>query len=90
LHYSVVPCSPAAVRTFTDAGLDYLGALLTGTEVPVDELLAANIRLIAAQRGEPAEFLHSAGRELAQLLHADYGRLTAILRRCVGPWEVRV
>src|SRR5437762_2546647 len=25
LHYSVLPCTPAAVRTFTDGGLDYLG-----------------------------------------------------------------
>jgi hypothetical protein len=89
LHYSVVPCSPAAVHTFTEAGLDYLGALLAGTEVPVDELMAANIRLVAGQRGEPQAFLQSAGRELAQLLHADYGRLTAILRRCVVPLEVR-
>jgi hypothetical protein len=89
LHYSVTPCSAAAVRTFTDAGLDYLGALLAGAEVPVDELLAANVRLTASQRGEPQAFLQSAGRELAQLLHADYGRLTAILRRCVAPLEAR-
>jgi hypothetical protein len=84
LHYSVVPCSAAAVRSFTDAGLDYLGALLAGTEIPVDELLAANLRLTAVQRGETQDFLGSAGRELAYLLHADYGRLTAILKRCVA------
>jgi hypothetical protein len=89
LHYSVFPCTPAAVRTFTDAGLDYLGTLLAGTEVPVDELLAANVRLVAAQRGEPPRFLEQAGRELAQLLHGDYARLTAIVKRCVAPLEVR-
>lgn len=83
LHYSVTPCTQAAVRTFTDAGLDYLGALLAGTEVPTDELLAANIRQTAALRGEPQAFLQHAGKELAQLLHTDYGRLTAILKRCV-------
>jgi len=90
LHYSVTPCSAAAVKTFTDTGLDYLGALLAGTEIPIDELLAANIRQTAALRGEPQAFLQAAGKELAQLLHTDYGRLTAILRRCVGPLEVRV
>ncbi|HET6316753.1 MAG TPA: hypothetical protein VFG86_09860 [Chloroflexota bacterium] len=88
LHYSVMPCTPAAVRTFTDAGLDYLGALLAGTEVPTDELLAANIRITASQRGEYQAFLERAGRELAQLLHGDYSRLTAIVRRCVAPDEV--
>jgi hypothetical protein len=89
LHYSVVPCSAAAVRTFSDAGLDYLGALLAGAEVPVDELLAANLRITASLRGEPEAFLRQAGKELAQRLHTEYGRLTAILRRCVGPIEVR-
>ena len=89
LHYSVVPCTAAAVRTFTDAGLEFLGTLLAGTEVPTDELLAANIRLTAHQRGEPRQFLEQAGRELAQLLHGDYPRLTAIVKRCVQPLEVR-
>jgi len=84
LHYSVTPCTPAAVRSFTDAGLDYLGALLAGTEIPIDELLAANLRLTSQQRGEANAFLESAGRELAHLLHADYGRLTSILKRCVS------
>jgi hypothetical protein len=88
LHYSVTPSTPAAVRSFTDAGFEYLGALLTGTEVPTDELLAANIRYTAALRGEPRAFLERAGRELAQLLHGDYARLTAIVRRCVQPLEV--
>jgi hypothetical protein len=89
LHYSVVPCSPAAVRTFTDAGLEYLGTLLRGVEVPTDELLAANIRCAATLRGEPQAFLEQAGRELAQLLHGDYARLTTIVKRCVAPLEVR-
>ncbi len=83
LHYSVTQCSAAAVKTFTDTGLDYLGALLAGSEVPTDELLAANIRVTASMRGEPQAFLQHAGKELAQLLHTDYGRLTAILKRCV-------
>lgn len=90
LHYTVAPCSSSAVRTFTDAGLDYLGTLLAGTEVPTDELLAANIRIAAAQRGELNAFLERAGKELAQLLHGDYPRLTAIVRRCIAPLEITV
>ena len=66
-----------------------LVAMLNATDVPVDELLAANLRYTAAcHRGGGAEFLNLAGRELAQLLRADYARLTAILRRCLSPSEV--
>ncbi len=80
LHYSVHPLNPNAVCAFTDAGLDYLATLLAAADVPSDELVAASIRHTAAVRGEP-EFASRAGRELAQLLRADYPRLTAILRR---------
>ncbi len=80
LHYSVHLASPDEVRALVDAGLDYLGTLLNAVDVPVDELVAANVRLTAAIR-EEAAFAHRAGRELAQLLRADYPRLTAILRR---------
>jgi hypothetical protein len=88
LHYSVFTCPPATVRSLTSAGLDYLQVLLSATDVPVDELLAANLRYTAACYRDPAEFLHYAGRELAQLLRADYPRLTAILRRSLAPIEV--
>jgi hypothetical protein len=85
LHYSVSTCGPLEVRQFTDAGLDYLGALLSSADAPSDELVAANIRIVAGQRGE--DFTRDAGRELAQLLRGDYARLTAILRRCVSSLE---
>ncbi|MBV9329017.1 MAG: hypothetical protein JO352_35370 [Chloroflexi bacterium] len=88
LHYSVFTCPPQGVRQFTAHGLDYLQALLTAPEVPVDELLAANLRATAHQHSDSAEFLQLAGRELAQLLRADYARLTSILRRCLAPVEV--
>jgi hypothetical protein len=87
LHYSVFTCAPETVRTIT-GGLDYLQALLNASDVPVDELLAANLRYTAASSTDASEFLQQAGRELAQLLRADYARLTAILRRCVTPIEV--
>ena len=89
LHYSVFTSAPATVTGFVGTGLDYLVAMLNATDVPVDELLAANLRYTAAcHRGGGAEFLNLAGRELAQLLRADYARLTAILRRSLSPTEV--
>jgi hypothetical protein len=86
LHYSVFTCPPRTVNAFTAVGFDYLQALLNAAEVPVDELLAANLRYTA--RSEGATFLQDAGRELAQLLRADYARLTGILRRCLAPIEM--
>jgi hypothetical protein len=85
LHYSVSECAPETVRTFANTGLDYLVAMLNATDVPADELLAANLRYTAAQYQDSGEFLQLAGRELAQLLRADYARLTVILRRCLAP-----
>ena len=87
LHYSVFTCSRTSVRALTRSGLDYLQTLLTASEVPVDELLAANLRYASTLEGDRGEFLNAAGRELAQLLRTDYVRLTAILRRCLAPAE---
>jgi hypothetical protein len=87
LHYSVFTCPPHTVRRFTRDGLEYLQALLTAPEVPTDELLAANLRYAANTTGEGQAFLERSGRELAQLLRADYARLTGILRRCLLPTE---
>jgi hypothetical protein len=88
LHYSVFTSSGETVRALTRSGLDYLQALLVATDVPVDELLAANLRYGSALQRDSGDFLTVAGRELAQLLRTDYGRLTAILRRCLAPTEV--
>jgi hypothetical protein len=87
LHYSVFTCPPQLVLEFAE-NLDYLQALLNAAEVPVDELLAANLRYVAGCHGNDRAFLERAGRELAQLLRADYARLTSILRRCLAPIEV--
>ena len=88
LHYSVFTSAPSTVTGFVTNGLDYLVALLNASDVPVDELLAANLRYTSACYRDGGEFLNLAGRELAQLLRADYARLTAILRRCLAPLEV--
>jgi hypothetical protein len=88
LHYSVFTCDVRTMQHFTYAGLDYLQALLNASDVAVDELLAANLRYTAAHSRDGGEFLQQAGRELAQLLRADYARLTGILKRCLAPIEV--
>jgi hypothetical protein len=88
LHYSVFTCPPRSVKLFTSTSLDYLQALLNAADVPVDELLAANLRYVGAQSLHGDAFLQEAGRELAQLLRADYARLTGILRRALTPLEV--
>jgi len=88
LHYSVFTCPPQCIGYFTSHGLDYLQALLVAADLPVDELLAANLRYTANSLPDSEVFLQQAGRELAQLLRADYGRLTGILRRCLAPIEV--
>ena len=83
LHYSVFTCPPRTIHHFTQTGFDFLQALLNASDVPVDELLAANLRYTTLSEGP--DFLQDAGRELAQLLRADYTRLTGILRRCLAP-----
>lgn len=83
LHYSVFTCTSGSVERFVASGLDYLGTLLMAPEIPADELIAANLRLTSAACHDTEAFLHAAGKELAQLLRADYARLTGILRRCV-------
>lgn len=83
LHYSVLPVPRDQVRAFTEAGLDYLDSLLTVTDIPADELVAASTRLAAATHAEPALFVQQVGRHLAHLLRADYPRLASILRRMV-------
>jgi hypothetical protein len=87
LHYSVYATPEQQVRDFTDTGLDYLRTLLGSPDAPVDEMVAANVRLTGLLRGEPDAFTQRAGRELAELLRADYLRLAALLRRCVPPLE---
>jgi len=52
-------------------------------QVPVDALLAANVRLAREARPSDPGFTLQAGRELATLLKHDYPRLTSILRSLV-------
>ena len=76
-------CSPAEIRQF-GRHLDFLGTVLNAADVPVDELLAASLRVVAAVQGDTAQsqaYLTESGRQLARLLSRDPARLDAILRR---------
>jgi hypothetical protein len=83
LHWSVVVCEPPAVARLTNR-LDYFRTIMGASgAVPVDALLAANIRLARETRPSDPGFTVQAGRELATLLKHDYPRLTSILRSLV-------
>jgi len=75
-------CEPAEIAAFTER-LDYFRLVLDAPNVPADELLAASLRAAAAVRpeSERADFLLSAGRELARLLAGDLLRLDRLLGR---------
>jgi hypothetical protein len=76
-------CSSPQIRQF-GRRLDFLGTVLNAADVPVDELLAASLRVIASVQGDTAQsqaYLTESGRQLARLLSRDPARLDAILRR---------
>jgi hypothetical protein len=83
LHWSVHECGLPDLVLFTN-DLSYLRRVLAVTDVPADELAAANLRLARAARSYDESFSLRAGRELARLLTADYDRLSAILRALKG------
>jgi hypothetical protein len=74
-------CSSDELVAFTGR-FDYFRLILDNNDLPVDELLAANLRYAAQARNAGGEdFLVAAGRELARLLAMDLSRLDGILRR---------
>jgi hypothetical protein len=74
-------CTSDELLAFTER-FDYFRLVLDNRDLPADELLAANLRLAAEERGDGGHgFLVSAGRELARLLATDLSRLDALLRR---------
>ena len=79
LHYSVWPCDAAAVRIFTDAPRYFAILAASEGEVPPEQLLAAHIRCIYADRGRDAAWLTAAGQQVARLLKRDYDRLLTVL-----------
>jgi hypothetical protein len=72
---------PESVRAFSRR-LDFLPLILNAPEIPIDELVAAALRLAAVARPESERrpFLVEAGRECARLLAHDLTRLENLLR----------
>lgn len=74
-------CDDEEIRMLT-ASFDYFRLVLDTSEVPAEQLLAAN--LLIAMRAQPAheqyDFLVAAGREAARLLSNDVPRLEGLLR----------
>jgi len=79
LHYSVYPCSAEEVAEFSER-LHYFRLLLEPPPpLPAEQVLAAHIRHVYAQRGYDDEWLGRAAREVAGLLKEDYARLMGLL-----------
>lgn len=74
-------CNPEETREITER-FDYFRLVLANSQVPAEQLLAANLLLAAAIRpeSEQYEYLVRAGREAARLMSGDMGRLDNLLR----------
>jgi hypothetical protein len=81
LHSFVYLCPPEEVREFSK-GLGFLNILVNASlSVANEELIAAALRQMAKAQDDPRAFLVAAGKELANLLSADFMRLRNILGR---------
>lgn len=74
-------CDSATIARFTTR-LDFLRLVLSASDVPTEELLAASLKCAAEVRpmAERRAFLIEAGRQLAGLLSQDLPRLQYVLR----------
>jgi hypothetical protein len=76
------PCTADEIKTFTER-LDYLSLIVKTRQIPVDEVIVANLTHAAATY--PAQirsrFLLEAAREISRLLSSDLIRLDNVLRR---------
>ena len=79
LHHAVHPCTATELQRFTD-DLGYFRLVLGArSETPTEQVLAAHIRAVVAQRGDDLPWLRRAARECARLLQGDAERLMALL-----------
>jgi len=74
-------CDDDCITDFTQK-FDFFRLVLSTSEVPSEELIAAALKYAAAARPEreQREFLVNAGRRLAHLLSYDLARLNHLLR----------
>jgi hypothetical protein len=81
LHGFVFQCSPEEVKEFSKS-LSFLNILNNAhLNIPVEELLAASLRQMAAVQDDKHAFLVAAGKELATLLCGQYQQLRVVLGR---------
>ncbi|MBE0447315.1 MAG: hypothetical protein IBX64_04310 [Actinobacteria bacterium] len=80
IHSFVYPCDRQEVLDLTE-DLEFIRSVNVLPGLPVEELVAASIRLIYAERGNDRAFLIRAGQEIAQLLKDEYEKARSIIRR---------
>ncbi|HJX12827.1 MAG TPA: hypothetical protein VJ377_04785 [Dehalococcoidales bacterium] len=81
IHGFVYLCQPDEVREFSRS-FGFLNILLNASlPVPAGELIAAALRRMSRAHDDPRAFLVAAGKELANLLSADFITLKNILGR---------
>jgi hypothetical protein len=75
-------CTPEEIVAFTE-NLDYLRLILKARQVPVDELLIANLTEAASHFAPERrrQFMLKAAREISRQLSGDLMRLDGILRQ---------
>ena len=83
IHSFVYSCTPEELQGATGS-LDFLSLLVTsatGDRGITDEVIAACLRQVGNQSGDPRGFLVRAGKALAVQLAGDLPRLNSILKR---------
>lgn len=79
LHYSVSRCNEALTRDFSAEPRYFPLLLASEGEVAPEQLLAAHIRTVTADRGGDESWRAAAGRQIARLLKRDYDKLLTVL-----------
>jgi hypothetical protein len=80
IHQAVYPCTTSEINRFTEE-FHFLRTLTQITNAPIDELLAAVLRVTYQSRKCDRPWLVESGRKLSILLKDDYDRLGAILNQ---------
>ena len=80
IHSFVLECDDKEVCSFT-VKTDFLRSIINASNVPVDELLVAVLRVALQARNSDQDYLIRMGKELSRLVGDDYDRLSSIIRR---------
>lgn len=80
IHSFVYPCDKQEILDLTE-DLEFIRSINALPGLPVEELVAASIRLAYSERDNDRAFLIRAGQEIAQLLKDEYEKARSIIRR---------